>query len=170
MIKKIILCLYFVFSFFVVVNAKNKESLGEVKAIYFAPSLDCENLVVEQINQAESEVNIIIYSVTNVNITKAIISAKDGGKTVKVIVDRTQSKGKNSLIDELIASGIDVRISKKHKIEHNKVTIVDRSKVITGSYNYTNNATKYNSENCILIEDKGLKYQNRFNVLWRYYE
>jgi len=41
-------------------------------------------------------------------------------------------------------------------IAHNKVMIIDRKKVITGSFNFTNAADNRNAENVLLIEDSEL--------------
>jgi phosphatidylserine/phosphatidylglycerophosphate/cardiolipin synthase-like enzyme len=141
-----------------------------VKAIYFSPSSKCEELIVSYLNNARDNVDIIIYSITSENIVRALKNAKDNNIGIRVIADRTQSKGKNSLVDEIISYGIPVRISKKHKIEHNKVSIIDNRFVITGSYNYTNNALNHNSENCILIEDYEHLFKERFEYLWRLYD
>ncbi len=138
--------------------------------IYFSPSKDCENLIINNILSAKKELKILIYSLTNKNIADAIKEVFNRKVDVKIIADRRQGKIKNSLITSLVDHSIPIRISKKVKIEHNKVSIIDKSRVITGSYNYTHNATHNNSENCILIKDTKRKYYNRFNQLWEYYE
>jgi phospholipase D len=44
-------------------------------------------------------------------------------------------------------------IDKISGIAHNKVIIIDNEKVITGSFNFTNDADKRNAENVVLIKD-----------------
>jgi phosphatidylserine/phosphatidylglycerophosphate/cardiolipin synthase-like enzyme len=52
----------------------------------------------------------------------------------------------------------------------NKVIIIDREKVITGSFNFTNDADKRNAENVVLIKDQTLaeqyiqNWKNRYNA------
>lgn len=156
----------FLFLFVILTNGNIK---AETK-IYFSPSMDCENLIINNILSTKKELKIIIYSLTNQNIANAIKEVFDKNVDVKIIADRRQSKIKSSLVQSLIDYGIPIRISKKVHIEHNKVSIIDKNQVITGSYNYTNNATYNNSENCLLITDNENKYYNRFNQLWKYYE
>ncbi|XVN43650.1 MAG: phospholipase D-like domain-containing protein [Candidatus Rickettsia vulgarisii] len=41
-------------------------------------------------------------------------------------------------------------------IAHNKIMIIDKSKVITGSFNFINSADKRNAENVLLIDNSVL--------------
>jgi phosphatidylserine/phosphatidylglycerophosphate/cardiolipin synthase-like enzyme len=48
-------------------------------------------------------------------------------------------------------SGIPTYIDDKHAIAHNKIMIVDRTTVITGSFNFTKAAEEKNAENLLII-------------------
>ena len=159
---KFIILLFFTFNIYA-------ADIGKVINIYFTPSNDCENLVINQIKEAKDSIDIAIYSITSKEIVEAIKNAYDNNIKVQIIADKLQSKGKSSLVKEIIEYKIPLRINKKHRIEHNKFTIIDDKFVITGSYNYTNNAKKNNSENCLLIEDYLMNYKDRFNYLWGLY-
>ena len=50
-------------------------------------------------------------------------------------------------------------------IAHNKVMIIDNTTVITGSFNFTDNADKRNAENVILLHDSNVAKQYYDN--WR---
>jgi len=71
------------------------------------------------------------------------------------VADKVQSQGKNSEIKYLISKGIPVkiRIGKGRGIMHNKFAVIDEKEVITGSYNWTNNAEENNYENAVFITD-----------------
>jgi phosphatidylserine/phosphatidylglycerophosphate/cardiolipin synthase-like enzyme len=72
------------------------------------------------------------------------------------------------LINDVIESGYDcgrqgnsssgesweVIIDKMAGIAHNKVIVIDKRKVITGSFNFTKAADYRNAENLLLIENK----------------
>ncbi|MFU7502114.1 MAG: phospholipase D-like domain-containing protein [Candidatus Tisiphia sp.] len=57
---------------------------------------------------------------------------------------------------ELKRAGIDVSIDKVPGNDHNFVMIIDKSKVITGSFNFTNAADNRNAENILLIENRNI--------------
>jgi phosphatidylserine/phosphatidylglycerophosphate/cardiolipin synthase-like enzyme len=79
--------------------------IGKVLNIRFSPSDDCENLIIDNIKQAKSNINIVIYSFTDKDIMNAIKQAKDNNIDIQIIADKMQSKGKGSVINELIEYG-----------------------------------------------------------------
>jgi cardiolipin hydrolase len=46
--------------------------------------------------------------------------------------------------------------------------IRDKKSLLTGSYNWTRSAERFNQENVLLIQDEGVvqPYQNEFTRLW----
>ena len=48
-------------------------------------------------------------------------------------------------------AGIPTYIDAKHAIAHNKIIIIDRRIVITGSFNFTRAAEENNAENLLII-------------------
>jgi len=47
-------------------------------------------------------------------------------------------------------------IDSKHAIAHNKIMIIDKATVITGSFNFTKSAEERNAENLLVIKSKDL--------------
>lgn len=137
--------------------------------IFFTPGVACENNIIERINKSK-KIDIAVYSITNQDITNAIIAAHKRGADIRVITDRTQAKGKKSLIGTIKRARIPVLTNKKHKIEHNKFAVFDDIHIVSGSYNWTENASKYNSENCIFFNQPNKEYSNRFEQLWNIYK
>lgn len=43
-----------------------------------------------------------------------------------------------------------------HGLAHNKIMVIDRAVVITGSFNFTKAAEEVNAENLLVIRDSGL--------------
>ena len=136
--------------------------------IFFTPGPDCENNIIKRINKSY-KVDIAVYSITNPKITNAIIAAYNRGADIRIITDRTQSKGKKSLVGIIKKAGIPVLTNRKHKIEHNKFAVFDDYVVVSGSYNWTTSATQYNSENCVFFEQPNQEYSNQFDRLWNIY-
>lgn len=136
--------------------------------IYFTPGPDCENNIIAEIEKAK-EMDIAVYSITNRKIVDAIMEAHKRGVKVRVITDRGMAGNKYSLVDELSATGVPVLKNNKHKIEHNKFAVFDGKTVVSGSYNWTKNATKSNSENCLFFQQPNKEYSHRFEYLWDLY-
>ena len=150
-------------------TAKQLIQSNNIK-VFFTPSLECETNIIAHINKA-SKIDIAVYSITNPNIVDSILAAHKRGAQIRVITDRTQAKGKGSLVGQIRSSGIPVVTNIKHKIEHNKFAIFDGKYVETGSYNYTHNGSAYNSENCVFFEQpEGMEYSKRFEYLWQLYK
>lgn len=145
---------------------KNNKA-SDIK-IFFTPGTDCEKNIIAAINKAD-KMEIAIYSITNPVITNSIIFAHNRGAKIRIIADRIQAKSKGSLIAKIKSSGIPVLTNKKHKIEHNKFAIFDDIRIVSGSYNWTTNASKYNSENCVFFNQPNREYSKRFDYLWHIY-
>jgi phosphatidylserine/phosphatidylglycerophosphate/cardiolipin synthase-like enzyme len=53
-------------------------------------------------------------------------------------------------------AGIPTHIDSAHAIAHNKIMIIDKETVITGSFNFTKAAEEKNAENLLIIKSKEL--------------
>lgn len=138
-------------------------------AVYFTPSNACENNIIHLLKNAKQQIDIIVYSITNDNISTAIKEAYKRGIKIRILTDKTQASNRSAKASELYNVGLDIKVNTKHRIEHNKFVIVDQYVVITGSYNWTTSATLRNSENCLKIwnDEKTVSdYQKRFEYLW----
>ena len=153
------------------VNSKpvkvNQVQDNDIK-MFFTPGLECENNIIERINQS-NKIDIAVYSITNPQITNAIIAAYNRGANIRIITDKGQAKVKGAKAEELKSIGIPVLTNKKHKIEHNKFAVFDDKYIVSGSYNWTTNASKNNSENCLFFNQPNKEYSNRFEYLWTLY-
>ena len=75
---------------------------------------------------------------------------------MQAILDKSQRTQKYSSATFLKNSRIPTFIDDKHAIAHNKIMIIDRETVITGSFNFTKAAEEKNAENVLIIRDKAL--------------
>lgn len=122
----------------------------------FTPPAGCTEFIARQIDKARESIYMHAYGMSDALITAALINAKERGVKVKILLDRSNLTQKFSKLQELQRAKIDVGIDRVPGIAHNKVIIIDRKKVITGSFNFTNSADKRNAENVIIIEDNEL--------------
>jgi phosphatidylserine/phosphatidylglycerophosphate/cardiolipin synthase-like enzyme len=126
---------------------------GASYTVCFVPGEDCEGVIVAEINQARSVILVQAYSFTSMPIAKALVSAKQRGVSVRVILDKSQRSERYSGATFLANAGIRTLIDEQPSIAHSKVIIIDGTSVITGSFNFTRSAQQYNAENLIVIRD-----------------
>ncbi len=136
--------------------------------ICFSPDEPCDVKLWKFIQSAQKSVDLAVFDITHPKIVHEILVLSKK-LSVRVIVDRRQSKGPHSLVSLLLKGGANVRFGKQRGIMHNKFTIVDGKRIETGSYNYTNNASKNNQENQIYLADPETvnRYRERFEKMWR---
>jgi phosphatidylserine/phosphatidylglycerophosphate/cardiolipin synthase-like enzyme len=89
-------------------------------------------------------------------IAKALLDAHKRGVKVQVILDKSQKSERYSSATFLKNAGIPTYIDAKHAIAHNKIMIIDREILITGSFNFTKDAEEKNAENLLIVKDKAL--------------
>jgi phosphatidylserine/phosphatidylglycerophosphate/cardiolipin synthase-like enzyme len=133
--------------------------------VCFTPAENCTPIIVAAIRQAKKEVLVQAYSFTSVQIMKSLIDASRRGVSVKVILDKSQARTKGFSPAKLLSDyHIPIWVDYHPSIAHNKVMIIDRDTVITGSFNFTKAAEERNAENVIIISDKELakKYINNW--------
>jgi phosphatidylserine/phosphatidylglycerophosphate/cardiolipin synthase-like enzyme len=134
----------------------------------FSPG-NCDQKLIRLIGTATRTLEVAIYSLTHTGISQAIIDAKNRGVQVRLVVDRSQSKGKSSQVDALETAGIDLKIGNFKGIMHDKYTIVDETQMETGSFNYSENATVNNGENQLYLNDASVikRYEDNFNAMYK---
>jgi phosphatidylserine/phosphatidylglycerophosphate/cardiolipin synthase-like enzyme len=124
--------------------------------VYFSPRGGCTEAIIDEINQAKSEVLVQAYSFTSAPIAKALLKAYKRGVKVEVILDKSQKTERYSSATFFANARIPTFIDATHAIAHNKIMIIDRQTVITGSFNFTKAAEESNAENLIILRSKEL--------------
>lgn len=124
--------------------------------VYFSPNGGCTQAIVDGIDSAKSEILVQAYSFTSAPIAKALINASKRGVKVSAILDKSQKKAKYTSATFLLNAGIPTFIDDKHAIAHNKIMVIDRATVITGSFNFTKAAEEKNAENLLILKNKDL--------------
>jgi phosphatidylserine/phosphatidylglycerophosphate/cardiolipin synthase-like enzyme len=124
--------------------------------VFFSPRGGCEAAVVSAIAGAKTEVRVQCYSFSSLPIIKALAAAHARGVDVKVMLDKVWNTKAPQGANALRLAGVPVVLDGKHPIAHNKVCIVDQLTVITGSFNYTAQAEKYNAENLVVLTDPAI--------------
>jgi len=120
--------------------------------VYFSPKGGATEAVVAEIEKAQKEILVQAYSFTSVPIAKALLEAHKRGVKVEAALDKSQLSERYTSATFLSKAGIPVLIDDKHAIAHNKIMIIDRSVLITGSFNFTKAAEEKNAENLLVIK------------------
>jgi phosphatidylserine/phosphatidylglycerophosphate/cardiolipin synthase-like enzyme len=133
---------------------------------HFSPKGGCTEAIVAELKHARREVLVQAYSFTCPDIAKALIEAKQRGAEVVILLDRANEKETYSELKMLEENGVIPLIDANHAIAHNKIMIIDRRTVITGSFNFTRQAEHENAENMLIMRHQpGLIEAYRQNFL-----
>ena len=124
--------------------------------VYFSPNGGCTDAVIKEIQWAKSEILIQAYSFTSKKIAAAVVEAHKRNIRVEIILDKSNQSARYSAGDFTAHAGIPTYIDSAHAIAHNKIMIIDRTTVITGSFNFTRAAEEKNAENLLIISDEDL--------------
>ena len=159
--------LFLVFSLLIDVQVGHTIDLTLLKdtpvKIYFSPRGGCTDAIINAIEQAKAEILVQAYSFTSAPIAKTLVNAHKKGINVQVILDKSQRSKKYTSATFLKNAGIPTYIDDQHAIAHNKIMIIDMTKVITGSFNFTKAAEEKNAENVLIIKSKELASQYLMN-------
>ena len=130
------------------------RNLGQIPTIahFFSPKGGCEAAVLKEIKAARREILVQAYSFTADPITFSLVEAKKRGAQVDILLDRSNEQESYSDLHILLEQGLAPLIDSSHAIAHNKIIIVDKRTLITGSYNFTNQAEHENAENLVVIK------------------
>lgn len=121
-------------------------------SVYFSPKGGCQEAVVREVTRARREILVQAYSFTSKQICDALIEAKKRGVSVLILLDKSNEVERYSDLHVLVEQKLDPLIDAEHPIAHNKVMLIDRKTVITGSFNFTHQAEGENAENLLIIK------------------
>lgn len=146
--------------------------------VFFSPNGGAREAILKELTGAENEIKIAMYILTDRELSNALISAKERGVNVRVLMDGESAEeigySKHHFLSE---REVNVKLDYTHQtygnkyegIMHNKFAIIDNETLITGSYNWTHSAEKLNDENLLIIKDsKELikTFTDEFTKLW----
>jgi phosphatidylserine/phosphatidylglycerophosphate/cardiolipin synthase-like enzyme len=133
--------------------------------VHFSPKGGCADTVVSELSGATKSVKVMAYSFTSKEIADALIAAQRRGAKVTIICDEKELN-EYSRAGECAKAGITVYVDGQHPIAHNKVMLIDGRTIITGSFNFTEQAEHANAENLLVLHDSPLyqQYDDNFQV------
>lgn len=136
--------------------------------VFFSPGESCRQAIVRQINQAVRELKVCVFTISDDHITHQLLLAHQKGVAVQIITDNDKSLDEGSDIEQLWRAGIAVRMDTTPNHMHHKFMVADQKTLITGSYNWTRSAARFNHENILVTrEPETVKhFTTHFGKLW----
>jgi phosphatidylserine/phosphatidylglycerophosphate/cardiolipin synthase-like enzyme len=110
--------------------------------------------IFDLIRNAKNEIKVEIYEFSYKDLVNALISAREHGVSIKVILEPSVYNN-NNMFNYFIKSGISVSwATKKFHNTHSKFMVIDGSIVFVGSMNWSENSMKNNREASVIIYSK----------------
>ncbi len=149
-------------------NAKSHNG-GDLAGSWFSPGRSCAEGIIKQLNQARNSIDICVFTISDDELTKNIISAHKRGVEVRIITDNDKVFDKGNDIEYIVSQGIDVKVDTTAYHMHHKFAIFDQARLLNGSFNWTRSASRYNQEDITLSDDMRFirDFQRQFEQLWQ---
>ncbi len=141
---------------------------GTAVSVRFGPEDDVADLLAALLSQAQSEIRFMAFSFTHEDMGNAILSRAQSGVDVAGIFEQRGSETEYSELSKLYCAGVPVMQDGNPRTFHHKVLIIDAHIVVTGSFNFSNNANESNDENVVIIDNAEIaaEYLKEFDRRW----
>jgi phosphatidylserine/phosphatidylglycerophosphate/cardiolipin synthase-like enzyme len=132
---------------------------AEVSVCFTPGPASCAALIANAIDAARVSIRVQAYWLTSTPILAALAAAQRRGVDVEAILDKSQdrqgeTRGRYSSAVYLVHAGVRVWIDEAPAIAHNKIIVIDASRVVTGSFNFTKSADTRNAENVVVLDSR----------------
>lgn len=148
-----------------------RESNDYTVEVCFSPGQACVDKVVSLCCHARGSIDVCVFTISDNRISSELIAAHKRNVRVRVITDNDKSEDLGSDVDEMVRSGIEVKMDKSEHHMHHKFAIFDNQFLVNGSFNWTRSASRYNQENLVVSTDERLieQFYTVFQQLWNQY-
>lgn len=145
------------------------RATATVAEVAFSPGEECLQVIRAQISRARRTIDVCVFTITDDRIAAAILDAHRRGVKVRVITDNDKSLDQGSDVERLARAGVAVRKDLTEYHMHHKFAVFDGQRMLTGSYNWTRGAERYNEENLVVSDDPRLvgPFTQEFEALWK---
>lgn len=134
---------------------------------YFAPEDDAGRAIVSQVDAAHTSIDFMVFTFTSKPIAEAMAKRCAAGVRVRGLFEERNMNSASSKDEFLREKGAEVYADRNPRAMHDKVMIIDRETVVTGSYNFTKSAEAENDENALIVHSPALAetYTREFESL-----
>jgi phosphatidylserine/phosphatidylglycerophosphate/cardiolipin synthase-like enzyme len=136
--------------------------------VLFAAEDEVASQLVPLIESAQSSIRFMAFSFTRDDLEAAVLARARAGVDVKGVFETRGSETEYSAMPALYCAGVPVRQDGNPRTFHHKVFVIDDQTVVTGSFNFSNNADQSNDENVVIVanSDIAARYLQEFERRW----
>jgi cardiolipin hydrolase len=147
--------------------ATSVDEDGDVR-FGFSPGPECKALILGHLETARRDLDICVFTISDDVIADMIIDRHRSGLSVRVISDNDKARDMGSDVARITEAGIPVRLDLTANHMHHKFSIAGGKELLTGSYNWTRSAERYNQENLLITTSMQAVngYRLEFERLW----
>ncbi len=141
---------------------------SQTAEVFFSPGDACRGRIATLLGRARKSAQICVFTITDDRLAQPILEAHKRGVTVQIITDNDKAHDKGSDAAKLRDAGVPVRVDRSEHHMHHKYAIFDGDTLLTGSYNWTRSAARYNRENIVVSDDPRLvaPFAESFRQTW----
>ena len=145
------------------------EINGQAVRIEFSPQDRAVSEIKLALDRAKNTVNLGIFFLTHKSLTCALVTARNRGVSIRVILDATGAGNEFTKHRILRNAGIPVKVENWAGKMHMKAASIDGLTLIAGSMNWTSAGERVNDENTLVVESKRLvwEFDGHFEALWK---
>jgi phosphatidylserine/phosphatidylglycerophosphate/cardiolipin synthase-like enzyme len=142
---------------------------GTPITILFAPEDRVAAQLIPLVEKAQNQLRFMAFSFTHEALGKAVLSRAKAGVNVQGIFETRGSETQYSELPKLYCAGVPVRQDSNPSAFHHKVFVIDQNILITGSFNFSNNANLRNDENVVILKNSEIarQYLQEFEKRWQ---
>jgi phosphatidylserine/phosphatidylglycerophosphate/cardiolipin synthase-like enzyme len=136
--------------------------------VYFTPGEACQQAIIDLLSGARKSIDICVFTISDNDIADALVACHRRGLPLRIITDNDKQHDRGSDVGFLHEAGIPVRMDRSEHHMHHKFALIDGHTLLTGSYNWTRSAYRFNYENILITKEKEAvrQYQAEFDRLW----
>jgi len=136
--------------------------------IYFSPEDKVMDRIIPIVSSAQSNIRFLAFSFTDYPLAKAMIDRSAAGVDVAGVYEKLGSETDSAEMKTFLCARVPVRQDGNPKFLHDKLIIVDNHIVISGSFNFSSNATDNNDENVMIVDNAEIAnlYMQEFGRIW----
>ena len=121
--------------------------------------------------EAKQSLDVCVFTINCRELADVVVQLHNDGVVVRVLTDDEQMGSTGSQIEKFRREGILVRHDLSSFFMHHKFVVIDRKRLVNGSFNWTRQAVTGNRENVVITSDELVvnAFSEEFERLWEEY-
>lgn len=138
-----------------------------IQILFSAEDHAIDNLIA-LVNDAQMNIRFLAFSFTDYPLAKAMLDRAAAGVDVRGVFETFGSSSAGSELKTFWCAKTSVRQDGNPSFLHDKIIIIDKRVVVTGSLNFSSNADEANEENVVILDNPEIAalYLQEFDKLW----